>query len=60
MLALKQNHHRVYFDYQLALNKDKDFSKEYLEPINMGVYIHGYLYPKLARMRGHGELTPNH
>ena len=59
MLVLKQNYHRIYFDYQVALHRGKDFASESkIEPSQMGVYIHCYLHPLLERMRRNGELTP--
>ena len=40
MLVLKKNYHRLYFDYQVALNWDRDFAKESkIEVSQMGLYI---------------------
>ena len=75
MLVLKKNYHRIYFDYQFALHRGKDFASEpWIKPRQMGVYIpsefkveaslmgvyiHCYLHPMLDRMRRDEELTPN-
>ena len=40
MLVLKKNYYKLYFDYQYALNKDRDFLKESkIEVSEMGLYI---------------------